>query len=79
VQKEVELDLLVAGDAGIRGSPLSIFTTEIIYYITLELRLKVEHVERDTEKVTYLTGIIDIPNRAAGRTGRGEAMALLTP
>jgi len=79
VQKEIELNLLVAGDAGIRGPPLSIFMAEVIYHIALELRLKVEPVERDTKELTYLTGIVDIPKRAAGRAGRGEAVALLTP
>jgi hypothetical protein len=79
VQEEVELNLLVAGDAGIRGSPPSVLTTKVIHHVGLELRLKVEHIERDTKEVTHLTGIVDIPNRAAGRTGRGEAMALLTP
>jgi hypothetical protein len=71
--------LLVAGNAGIRGSPLSILTTEVIHHIGLELRLKVEPVEGDAKEVTHFTGIIDIPDRAAGRAGRGETMALLTP
>jgi len=78
-QEEVELNLLVAGNAWIRGSPSGIFTTEVIYHITPELRLKVKQVERDAKEVTHSTGIIDILDRATSRTGRRETMALLTP
>jgi len=59
VQEEVELNLLVADNARIRGSPLNIFTTKVIHHTTLELRLKVKHVERDAKKVTHSTGFLD--------------------
>jgi hypothetical protein len=79
MQKEVKLNSLVTGDAGIGSSALSIFNAEVIHDTGLELWLKVDRVKRNVEGLANSAGIIHVLDRAAGRASGRTAMPFFTP
>lgn len=71
--------MLVTSNAGIGGSTPSILIAEVIHHTGLELRLDVDYVERNIQKLADPTGVIDVPDGAAGGVRRGKIMRLFTP
>ena len=71
IEEKTELYVLVAGDAGIWGSPLHIFLAEVVNYILLELILQVDEVKRYTESQADLLSVVN--------TLGGIARAVLLP
>ena len=51
--------MLVASDAGIRGSPLRILPAEVIDYMLLELILQVQSVKRYTQSEADLLSVVN--------------------
>ena len=66
LQQVVELDLLVAGDAGDRRLALEIAVGERAHHRLGEARLVVEHVMRDLQRVGHAARILDVLAGAAG-------------
>jgi len=58
-QEEIELDLRVAGDAGIGGAPLLVVDQEGIDDAPVELLLDIEHVVGNVEPRSHPAGVFD--------------------
>jgi len=58
-QQQVELDLVVAGDAGVGSSARLVVAEERLHHPRLELLLDVEYVIRDLQAGGHPAGVLD--------------------
>jgi len=71
--------LLVTSNAGIGGPTTGILVAEVVHHTGLELRLNVDYVKRNIEKLANPTGVTYVPDGAAGGMRRGKTVRLFTP
>ena len=78
-QKEVELDLVVAGEAGVRSAAPVVLAAEVVDDVLLELALEVHDVVRDAYGLADAAGVVHVLYGAAALAGGGEVVALDGP
>ena len=79
--QEVELDLVVAGDAGVGCAALLVLGAEVVDYVVLELLLHVQHVVGYAQPVAHHAGVLHVVHGAAasvviGQVGLVQAVKL---
>ena len=79
--QEIELDLVVARDAGVGGAAVLVLGAEVVDNVGLELLLNVEDVVRDAQPAANRPGVDHIANGAAtlivlGKVGVLQAVQL---
>ena len=78
-QQEVELDLVVAGEARVRRAPPVVLLAEVVDYVGLELALEVHDVVGDADGLAYAAGVVDVLHRAAALALPRHVLALDGP
>ena len=59
-RKKVELDLVVAGDAGMGGASVAVLGAKVVDNVGLELPLDVENVMRDSQSLAHPPGVFHV-------------------
>ena len=70
-EEEVELDLVVAGQAGVGCSAPTVLLDEVVDHVLLELALEVEDVMGSVDELAYSSGVVHVLDRAAA-LGKGR-------
>ena len=78
-QKEVELDLVVAGEAGVGGAAMVVLAAEVVDDVGLKLALEVLDVVGHTDRLADLPGVLDVLHRAATPGERWQVLPLGAP
>ena len=78
-KQEVELDLVVAGEAGVRSAAPVVLAAEVFDDVLLELALEVHDVVGNAYGLADAAGVVDVLDRAAALAGSGEVAALDGP
>ena len=76
LEQVVELDLLIAGDAGDRRLSLEIAVGERAHHRLGEARLVIEHVMRDLQRIGHAARVLDVLPGAA-RSFPAECLAMV--
>ena len=72
LRQKAELDLVVAGDAGMGGAPGFVLAPEIVNDESAELPLHIEDIMRHAQNAADGAGILNIVQRAAAPIGGGQ-------
>ena len=72
IHQEVELDLVIAGDAGMGSAAVAVLPTEVVDDVLLELPLHVEYVMGNPQRAADHPGVFHVVKRAASLIGRRQ-------
>ena len=78
-EQEVELDLVVARETGMRSPAPVILFDEVVHDVRLKLALEVLHVVGDADGLAHPAGVLHVLDRAAALAVGGNVVALHRP